>query len=334
MTGYRHMTGLPTRRSFLRLAACCLPSIAFAQSDAGFPRTIAHALGQTEIKAPPRRIVSVGYHEQDFLYALGIAPVGVHEWFGGHPYATWNWAEKARKKLNARPEVQNGFEIDTEWVYARKPDLIIASFFNLPPSTYHLLSRIAPVIAAPEGYPVWGAPWEAELRLIARATGTESRAEAVISDIGQQIRKLAAANPGFRNHTATIGYFAADHFVGYRSGSGSNRLLQSLGLQTPAIFDELVQSNGQFSVSPERIDLFEVDAVLWLVDAVKARHIRDMPIYRNTRLARERRSIWADPDLNGALSFMSPLSIRYALGQLAPLLQDALDGDPGTGTQP
>lgn len=137
---------------------------------------------------------------------------------------------------------------------------------------------------------------------------------------------MAQANPDFAGKRATTGFFVDDHFVGYRSDAGANLLLAQLGLHSPASFDQLVQPNGQFSVSPERIDLFDIDAVLWLVDPATARHIQEMPVYRQTRLARERRSIWADPELTGALSFMSPLSIRYALERLGPLLQGALAG--------
>ena len=304
------------------LVAMLLPVWAMAQD---FPRSVQHALGETVIPEKPGRIVTVGYHDQDFVYALGLAPVGVHEWFGDKPYATWAWAEPARQALNATPAVQQGFEVDIEWVYAQKPDLIVATFYNLDPSTYYLLSRIAPVVAQPKGYPAWGAPWQAELRLIAQATGTEARAETIIQDLQARISGLAAANPQFQDRTATIGFFAADHFVGYGSTEGANRLLAQLGFRAPPLFDELVQANGQFSVSPERVDLFEVDALVWLVDPVTAARIQDMPVYRQTRLSREGRSIWLDPDLNGALSFMSPLSIAYALDRLEPLLQAAVE---------
>src|SRR3569623_1864456 len=89
---------------------------------ADFPVTVTHEFGDTVIAKKPERIVSIGVHEQDFLYALGIAPVGVHEWFGDYPYATWPWAEAARKAVNATPEVHKGFDINIEWVAAQKPD--------------------------------------------------------------------------------------------------------------------------------------------------------------------------------------------------------------------
>lgn len=312
------------RRLFLTLASAGLVLPAQLRADTGWPRQISHALGTTTVEAPPKRVVSVGYHEQDFLYALGIAPVGVHEWFGGHPFATWSWADDARSALDAKPEVQNGFEVDIEWVYAQQPDLIVASFFNLSPSDYELLSGIAPVIGPPEGFPVWSAPWQAELRLIAKATGTETKAEEIIAGINRRISGLATANPEFSGKFATMGFFTDGHFVGYRSDAGANLLLKQLGLHTPPEFDRLVQPNGQFSVSPERIDLFDIDAVLWLVDPETAVRIQAMPVYQQTRMARENRAIWADPELTGALSFMSPLSISYALERLVPMLQGAL----------
>ncbi|TRW99187.1 ABC transporter substrate-binding protein [Paracoccus sp. M683] len=312
------------RRLFLTLTGTGLAMPSILRASSGWPREVAHALGTSTIAAAPQRIVSIGFHEQDFLYALGLAPVGVHEWFGGHPFATWIWAEETRQTLNATPEVQNGFEVDIEWVYAQQPDLIVASFFNLSASDYQLLSGIAPVIGPPEGFPVWSAPWQAELRLIAQATGAETQADAAIAAVDQRIAMLAAENPEFAGKSATIGFYTDDHFVGYRSDAGANLLLKKLGLQTPPEFDALVQPNGQFSVSPERIDLFDLDAVLWLVDPDTAQRIQDMPVYQQTRLAREGRSVWADPELTGALSFMSPLSIPYALDRLAPVLRTAL----------
>lgn len=317
-----------SRRLFLTLAGSTLAAPTILRGASPWPRQVAHVLGTTTIEQPPERVVSIGFHEQDFLYALGIVPAGVHEWFGGHAYATWPWADGARKALGAAPEVQTGFEVDIEWVYAQNPDLIVASFFNLSPSDYVLLSRIAPVIASPEGYPIWSAPWEAELRLIAQATGTGDLAETIIAGIDQRVGRIAADNPEFVGRSATVGFYTDDHFVGYRSDAGANLLMKELGLHTPPEFDKLVQPNGQFSVSPERIDLFDLDAVLWLVDPETAQLVQDMPVYQQTRLAREGRSIWADPDLNGALSFMSPLSIPYALDRLEGALQTALDGDP------
>ena len=329
-----HRLPLPARtrpaalaRWFALMLALSLVAVRPAVAE-GFPRTIRHAYGETVIPAKPQRVVSVGYHEQDFLYALGIAPVGVHQWMGDPPYATWDWAEPARAALDARPDVQRGFEIDVEWVYLQQPDLIVATFAPMDADTYALLSRIAPVVAAPEGYPAWGAPWEAELRLIGEATGRENRAEAVVVALDARIAATAAAHPGLAGLSGTTAYYSEGQIVGYRATDGANRLLARLGIATPAAFDAMAGPGGNFMVSPERVDLFDLDVVLWLVEAPSRARIEALPSYRATRLAREGRSVWTDPLMVNALSFQSPLSIDWALDRLAAALAEAADGVP------
>ncbi|WP_151719455.1 ABC transporter substrate-binding protein [Gemmobacter serpentinus] len=295
--------------------------------------TLRHGLGETTFDpAKVQRIVSVGYHEQDFLYGLGLAPVGVHEWFGDRPYATWSWAEGARAALNATPEVQNGMEIDVEWVWSMEPDLIIATFAPLDPQTYAQLSQIAPVIGQPEGYPRWGAPWDVELRLIAQATAREAEADAMIARIQAQINAAAKAYPQFKGHSGTAASFTDGQIIGYPVRDGGNRLLGALGLQSPAEFDTLSGDRGNFMVSPERLDMFDLDVVLWQVDAPSRAVIETLPSWQATRMAREGRAIWTDEEMIGAMSFQSPLSISWALDRLILQLDAALDGDPATGT--
>ena len=91
----------------LRLFSALSLALWLAMPAAAQETTLHHGFGQTTLDpGGVTRIVSVGYHEQDFLYGLGLAPVGVHEWFGGQPYATWPWAESARQAVAATPEVQ------------------------------------------------------------------------------------------------------------------------------------------------------------------------------------------------------------------------------------
>jgi ABC-type Fe3+-hydroxamate transport system substrate-binding protein len=63
-----------------------------APGTAGYPITVEHRNGTTRIPAPPQRVVTVGYSDQDPVLALGVRPVGVTDWYGDHPFATWPWA--------------------------------------------------------------------------------------------------------------------------------------------------------------------------------------------------------------------------------------------------
>lgn len=297
--------------------------------------TVRHGFGETRLDPDQtHRIVSVGLHEQDFLYALGLAPVGVHEWFGDQPYATGPWAEAARQAVGAEPEVQKGFEIDLEWVWAMEPDLIVATFAPLDDQTYAQLSEIAPVIGPPEGHKGWGAPWETELRLIAQATGRAPQAEAVIDRIESRIAQALETHPELRGLSGSSAYFSSNgQITGFRGSEGANRLLGAFGIQTPAAFDDMVGDSDRFHVSAERFDLFDLDVLLWLVEPPTRQTIEALPAWRNTRAAREGRAIWASPDMRGAMSFQSPLSIEWALEPLIRQLVAAADGNPATAAE-
>lgn len=308
------------------LALISLVSLSVAPAAQAEPVTLSHAYGTITLETPPKRVVSVGYHEQDFLYALGIAPVGVHEWFGGRPYATWSWAEPARAALGAEPEVQRGFEIDFEWVWQQKPDLIIATFAPLDAESYATLSKIAPVLGPPEGYANWTAPWQEEMRLIAAATGRVARGEEVIAHVEGVLNDLATTYSELTGPEATVAYVSGTELVGYGAGDGANRMLADLGLTIPPEFDDMVTEAGSFSVSLERLDIFDRDVTVWLTEDDGRQMIEALPLYQKSRLRQEKRSVWADEEEMGALSFQSPLSIPWVSARIAPRLSRAITG--------
>jgi iron complex transport system substrate-binding protein len=315
----------------MRLAAliCLVSFLLVPVRLSAEPIVITHGFGETRIQDTPQRIVSVGYHEQDFLYALGIAPVGVHEWFGARPYATWSWAEDARAALGAKPDVQRGFEIDLEWVWQQKPDLIVATFAPLDQRTYDRLSQIAPVVGPPLGYAAWTAPWQAEMQLIAQATGRPDQGDAVTAKVEQELADLAAAYPQLSGTEVAVAYVSGTELIGYSSGDGSNRLMAALGMKIPAEYDGLAAGSGNFSVSLERLDLFEKDVALWLSDEAGRALIEGLPAYRESALSQNGRSVWADAEEIGAMSFQTPLSISWVAGRLMPRLAKAVGNQRG-----
>src|SRR3954452_20713162 len=67
--------------------------------------TVKHIFGETKIPAPPKRVVSAGFTEQDDLLAIGVVPIAVTDWFGGEPFGVWPWAQP--KLGAAQPVVLN-----------------------------------------------------------------------------------------------------------------------------------------------------------------------------------------------------------------------------------
>src|SRR5258705_5443748 len=84
---------------------------------------VKHIFGETKIPAPPKRVVSAGFTEQDDLLAVGVVPIAVTDWFGGEPSAVWPWAQP--KLGSAQPGVLNLHDwIQFDQIAAPKPDLI------------------------------------------------------------------------------------------------------------------------------------------------------------------------------------------------------------------
>ena len=316
------------------LVALAMP--AFAQS---FPVTVEHVYGTTTIPAAPLRVVSVGMHEQDFLYALGIAPVGVKEWWGDHPYATWPWAEDERAALGATPEVMDTDGINLEWVLAQDPDLIIAIYVSMDESTYTELSKIAPTVVTPAGYEHWGAPWQAELRIIDQATsGGTAKADAIVAGFDARYAEVRATYPELAGKTGTNLYYepSTGGFTAWGSDDLASKFLIDLGLAFPPALDALAQPDNRIDISQENMALLDMDVAIFPIsdpaDGEQA-EIEALPLYQNLAIAREGRAVWLDDGQGlayAAMSWQTPLSLGYLLDTLPPMLAAAADGDPAT----
>jgi len=293
---------------------------------------VQHVHGETTVEVKPQRIVSLGYNDQDFLYALGIAPVAVHEWWGKQPYATWPWAEPARAALNAEPAVLDTAETNLEWVAAQKPDLIVAVYYDLDQSTYEQLSRIAPVISAPAGYDVWQAPWQDQLKLIDLATsGDTIGAEAIIADLDTRTAAARAAYPQLEGKTGAVADLREGQFTLWSAESAPTRFLSGFGLVLPDQLDSRADETGWIRLSPELIDLIDLDVVVWPNSATVRADVEAMSLYQSLRLNAGGRSVWLDDkdgSIASALWFQSPLSIGYIIARLPPMLAAAVDGAP------
>lgn len=296
-----------------------------------FPVTVEHKYGETTIEAEPQRVVSVGFTDQDIVLALGVAPVGVREWFGDHPYAAWPWATAALG--DAEPTVLGSGELDFEAVAALDPDLIVGVSSGMTAEQYELLAAMAPTLAQPAEFVDYGTPWQDATLLIGQALGRSERAGTLVADIEQRFAEVRAANPEFDGATAAVTFVFEGSPGAYSSQDVRSRFLVDLGFVIPEQFDSLAGDAFFFTVSQEQVPLLDTDVVAWVsgqpdygIDDVAA----EVPLRSSLAAAAEGREIVADFELGGALGFSSPLSLPYALERMVPELQAAVDGDPST----
>jgi iron-siderophore transport system substrate-binding protein len=301
-----------------------------ASGTGSFPVTIEHQYGETTIPEPPERVVTVGFADQDALLALGVVPVGIRDWYGEQPFATWPWATDALG--GAEPTVLAATELNFEQIRALEPDLIVGISSGMTETEYDTLSAIAPTLAQSDEYIAYGVPWQEATRVIGEATGHAAEADALVADVERQIADVAAAHPEWDGLEAAVGYVLTETEIGaYASGDARAQLMEALGFVTPAEFDELAGDLFYSSFSYEEIGRLDRDVLVWISsDPAINERIRDHPLRRQLHAAAEGREIFMGQRQAGAFSFSSVLSLPYLLDTFVPQLEAAVDGDPAT----
>lgn len=329
----------PTRREFLVgtgsllvLGAAGCGGETGGEQGSGGDGAVEHKYGSTEVPENPRRVVTVGLSDHDYVLALGVKPVAVTEWYGEYDYAAWPWAKEALG--DARPEVmpRNNDQLDFERLAALEPDLIIGQYSGMTRDEYETVTQIAPTVAQSGDYPDFGTPWQEMTRRIGRALGRRERAEELISGVDARFAEVGEEYPQFEGKTAVVGEFFDTFFVRSESDPRT-RFLTSLGFVLPDEIAELAGDRDGASISDEQLRLLDRDLLLWNIGFFPQleEDLRDNEIYQQLDVAREGRDIFlSDKVLSGALTWSSILSLPYVLDRIAPQLAAAVDGDPET----
>jgi iron complex transport system substrate-binding protein len=299
-------------------------------STGAFPVTVEHAHGTTVIEEEPERVVSVGFNDQDPILALGVVPVGIRDWYGDQPDATWPWAHDLLG--GARPTVLPSDAVDVEAVAALRPDLIVGVSAGLTDEEYELLSAIAPTIVQPPGVPDYQGTWQDQMRVIGRALRRGQRADELVAEVEGRLADVRADHPELAGLEATMSFALDETQIGaYPTVDARGQLLVDLGMVVPPEIDEL--AGGQFytAFSYEEIDRLDRDVLVWITsDPAVVDQIQAHPLRRQLRAFAEGREVFLTQLEAGAASFSSVLSLPHLLDTLVPKLLAAADGDPST----
>lgn len=292
-----------------------------------FPVTIEHKYGETVIEAPPERVITVGFSEQDPVLALGVIPVAIREWFGGHPHAVWPWAQDELGEGTPEVLTMAYGDLNYELLASLNPDLMIATHAGITEEEYALLAAIAPTLPETAEYPAFGVPWHAQTVLIGTAMGLAEEAEAVVAETVGAVEETRELHGGFGAATFAWANPTGD---GTYWVVGANtppmRLLQDLGLTYPDEIAEVVGDLDSYELSGERIELLDVDVLIMRASPDQQAVFEDDPLWGALDVMAESRILWLDTSdpIYGALSFTTILSIEYLLEHLAPLIMATL----------
>ncbi|MFK7918191.1 MAG: ABC transporter substrate-binding protein [Ilumatobacter sp.] len=300
------------------------------EAGAAFPVSIEHKFGSTTIEVEPERVVSVGFNEHDFLLAIGVTPVGLRDWYGEQPNGVWPWAQDELGE--ATPEVIAADALNFEQIAALDPDLIVGVWSGMTAEDYELLAAIAPTVAQPDTYDDYGTPWQEQTMILGTATGRTMQAQAEVERIDALFAAARDANPQWEGQFASVAFVTADGPGAYTSQDTRSRIMADLGFSIPEVNDSGGDDSFFLSLSAEDLTPLDVDVLMWIytsdeeLDGILTQ-LPTRPALDAVALGRE---VFAGPELTGAFSHGSPLSLEFALEQLIPEIQAAADGDPAT----
>ncbi|MEO3749135.1 ABC transporter substrate-binding protein [Streptomyces sp. B6B3] len=315
-----------------------LRSTAYAPpEDGAFPVTIEHRFGSTTVEEEPQRVVTVGLTDQDAVLALGRVPVATTEWLGLHDAAIGPWAadllgDAERPKLLTDP----GTGPRVEAIAEQAPDLILALYAGLTEEQYDNLSKIAPVVAAPEEFNDWGIPWQEQTRIVGQALGRPQAANDLVDEVESGIAAERREHPEFAEATGVAATPYEGFFV-YGSQDIRSRMLADLGFALPDGLDDEIGDEFGANISRERTELLDQSVAVWLVPDLDAApdDLHADELYGDLNVVTEGREVFVQEtsDYGAAFSFATALSVPYLVERLVPQLTAAVDGDPATAVE-
>ncbi|MFI9309384.1 ABC transporter substrate-binding protein [Streptomyces triculaminicus] len=242
-----------------------------------FPRTVTHALGRTEIKEAPKRVVVLDVGELDNVVSLGIKPVG---WAPSE--GSQDIPEYLKKDVGEPKSVGTINNLNLEAVNELKPDLILGSKLRAE-KNYKDLSKIAPTVFSIRP----GFTWKENYLLNAAALDRTAEAKKQLEAYGTKARKLGA-DLGEKKPTISMVRYLPQFTRLYARQSFIGTILEDAGLPRPKIqqADKLA-----VEISPENIDKADGDWIFTGVygdpDKTKRNAAEDNPLWKNLQAVKD-----------------------------------------------
>ncbi|MBO8191010.1 iron-siderophore ABC transporter substrate-binding protein [Streptomyces oryzae] len=242
-----------------------------------FPRTITHAMGKTQIKKPPRRVVVLDVGEFDNAVSLGVKPVGLAPTEGDNAIPSY-----LKKQAGHPKSVGTINNLNLEAIAELKPDLILGSQLRAA-DKYKQLSAIAPTVFSIRP----GFTWKENFLLNAAALDRTKQAKAELGAYEKKAEKLGD-DLGDDKPTVSMVRYMPGMIRLYAKASFIGTILHDVGLPRPK--NQQVNDLAT-EISSERIDEADADWIFTgaygdpkATDRAKA---QDSPLWKNLRAVKK-----------------------------------------------
>jgi iron complex transport system substrate-binding protein len=308
----RHVPGAIGLALALTLTACGGTAAsedgagASATADTAFPRTVQHAMGETEIPERPERVVVLDTGELDAALSLGVPPVGAVTTGVSEDFLSY----LADDAADVEP-VGTVAEPDLEAIAALQPDLILSNKTRHE-ALYGQLSQIAPTVFAERV----GVVWKENFLLDAEALGLEQEAAAALEEYENDAAALGEGIGDPAGTTVSALRFVDGTIRAYTGESFIGTVLADIGLAQLELATEQYPTFAELAA--EEVTQADADIVLYssfgpAADSGEAAVVAG-PLWPLMRAVAEDRAHAVDDDV-----FFTGIGLRAATLQLEEL---------------
>ncbi|WP_336080885.1 ABC transporter substrate-binding protein [Nocardia sp. SSK8] len=271
------------------------------------------------------RVVALGWSDGAVAVELGVPPVAIYDWMNFGPdtkgVGEWDVADFG----SSTPELlssQSAGEFNMQQIEELKPDLILNVRAKNDDDITTNLSKIAPVVTAPEDTGDYAVNWQTQARLIGAALGKRAEADRLISETTTAQQTVKAGHPEFDGKTFVYAAKYGTAYGAYLPGDARFDFFGELGFVPNPPVTQL-QSSGFFAQVPvERVGDLDAQAALFTTITLPFTALEDDTLINSLAVVRDGRSLMlpeADPAIL-ALSAGTPKSLAFALERITPQL--------------
>jgi iron complex transport system substrate-binding protein len=215
-------------------------------------RTVKHAMGETEIKGTPLKVVVLTNEGTEALLSLGVKPVGAVKSWTGNP-----WYEHIKTDMEGVTELGVESQPNLELIAGLQPDLIIGNKMRQE-KIYEQLKAIAPIVMAED----LRGEWKINFNLYAEALGKTAEGDALMAAYDKRIEDFKVKAGDKLKQTVSVVRFMGGKTRVYHTNTFSGVIFDKIGL---ARTDMTKNAKDKFvdEITKERLPEADADRIFY-----------------------------------------------------------------------
>lgn len=320
----RLSTGLAAAAAGLLVLSACGEGDAGGTADAEDAfATVTTEFGDVVIEEEPERVVALGWGDAEIALQLGVEPVGAADWVGFEDEdGLGPWMEEG---YSESPEILGTMELSYEAVAELEPDLILDVNSSGDQERYERLESIAPTVGVGPGGANYMTDGDEQLSMIGEALGRTQEAEQIQAELDESFAEVAEAHPEWADRDVTVATRTSEGWGAY-THDGRVEFLEDLGFTNNPEIEELSEEDEwSVELSDEQIDVFDADLIVAFPIWIDTEEITEDAGWNSIDAVEEDRAVVVDGEASDAFSLGTPAAKEYALDELTPMIEEALD---------